>query len=140
MNQAPKDSRFDTFNSPWSWQKWFSKTLQGFFYSIFGISHLHNIYVCTDMGILCHCNYCQVEFNVSKWLSFGAGFIEGLTPELVFLNFDLGYNFLHDISFICQFCFYVSRWGWPCSQVGLFISERMMKFLNQVRESQEWNF
>ena len=24
----------------------------------------------------CHCNYCQVEFNVSKQLSFGAWFIE----------------------------------------------------------------
>ena len=46
--------------------------------SFFVISHFHNIYVCNDMGILCHCNYCQVEFNVSNHLSFGAG---SLNPD-----------------------------------------------------------
>ena len=46
--------------------------------AFFVISNFHNIYVCTDMGILCHCNYCQVEFNVSKRLSFGVG---SLNPD-----------------------------------------------------------
>ena len=48
--------------------------------SAFVVSHFHNIYVCTDMGILCLCYYCQVKFNAPKQLSFGAWFNEDLIP------------------------------------------------------------
>ena len=56
--------------------------MYGYLWIYMGIYGYVWVYMCM-YGYIQVYRYCQMKFNVSKGLSFGAWFIEGLTPQLV---------------------------------------------------------